>query len=85
MKIGEIFTNLINSLNNGKTGFSGRKLSALFIMVLVGYCHVKYVTEKEVTTVIMYDLIFILLALSIVTAEQVIKFKSDSKKDEEPK
>jgi hypothetical protein len=67
---------LINSLKNDSTGFSGRKLSAL-VGVLTGvYLTIfKLPLANQIEGLIIW-LAFSLLCLGIVTVQNVIEFKN---------
>lgn len=57
-------------------GFSIRKVIAFVFMCFVAYCHKFYVNEKNVITVILIDVGTILVLLSIVTIDQITRFKN---------
>lgn len=67
--------NLVDTLHNQPGGFSARKLTALATMLLVIYLHFKYVDSTNLLSVLAYDMVFILLLLSIITFDQLYKFK----------
>ncbi len=71
-----LFNKLVLSFENSPGGFSARKLTAFVTMVLIVYCHFKYVRPENVVEVIIIDCCFISLLLGIVTVEQIIKFKN---------
>lgn len=70
----DVITNLKDSFNNEKKGFSGRKLTAFFLVACIGYLHYKYVDPSNVTEFLLYDLIAVFLLLGVITTEQIIKF-----------
>jgi hypothetical protein len=70
---------LINSLKNDSTGFSGRKLSA-FVGVLTGvYLTIFKIPLEHQLDALMVWLSFSLLCLGIVTVQNVIEFKNGKK------
>ena len=76
-----IYQKLTHSLDNTKDGFSGRKLTALWsIMVATA---VTYQLPPDVRLHALYAWqILALLCLGIITAEQVLKFRgNDTTKD----
>jgi hypothetical protein len=75
----DIITNLFASFNNQEGGFSARKLTAFALMVLIAYTHYKYVDLSNAIEAILIDLAGVLIALGIITMEQVIKFKNGDK------
>jgi len=79
-----IIKNLFASLDNHSKGYSGRKLSALGVMltVLIGhFIYYKHCFSKEdfaiFSAVLIIDYCAIAFFLGLVTAEQLIKLKSD--------
>jgi hypothetical protein len=85
--IKKIINELIDSLHNRPGGFSARKLTAIATMILVVYLHIYYVDLSNVVSILIYDMVFILLLLSIVTIDQLYKFKFGNRienKEEEP-
>jgi hypothetical protein len=77
----DIITNLFASFNNKEGGFSARKLTAFGLMVLITYTHYKYVDLSNAIEAILIDLAGVLIALGIITMEQVIKFKNGDKNE----
>jgi hypothetical protein len=76
-KIKEVINNFLDSLNNspGK-GWSGRKLTALFAVIVGGYI-TKYKLPEEAQLHALYAWqCLALLCLGIVTIEQIIKLKN---------
>lgn len=67
---------LLNSLDNSSEGYSARKLTALTLTICIVYIHWKYVDLSIAIEAMIVDLVGVLVALGIVTAEQVIKFKN---------
>jgi hypothetical protein len=87
-KIIEIFNKLIGSLDTHSVGFSGRKLTALFIMLFVGKSHMEwweYAHKSNDFSLFPYiltiDFLMIGLCLGLVTMEQIIKFKTENKNE----
>ena len=73
-----IFIKLFASLDTHSLGFSGRKLTALF-SVLVG-AYITYTLPLEVRLHALYSWqLLALLCLGIVTFEQIIKLKNGDK------
>jgi hypothetical protein len=77
-----IWENLVKSFTTEKGGFAARKLTAFALMVLIAYCHIKYVDNTNVIEAIIIDLSGVLLCLGLVTASNIIELKNGSKKDE---
>jgi len=75
----EIFKKLIGSLDNKKdSGFSGRKLTALTLMACIVSMHFVWGQNNDYTeNILIIDLIGVAFFLGLVTADQIIKFKSD--------
>lgn len=71
-----LFNRLINSFDNENAGFSARKLTAFALVLCIYYIHYKYVNESIAIEALIIDLCGVLIALGIVTAEQVIKLKN---------
>jgi len=72
---------LLASLDNHSEGYSARKLTALWLVVLITYLHYKFVDITNSLDFHIVDVCAVLIALGIVTAEQVIKFKNGDKSD----
>lgn len=81
----ELIKNLLLSLKVGEGGFSGRKLSAFFSVILCGAITYQYIKVEYLTEVLMVWLSFALLCLGIVTIEQIIKLKHDVLNDDKTK
>jgi hypothetical protein len=77
-----IITNILASFSTNPGGFSGRKLSAFAGVVMAAY-NLRFADSTIAVEMTITWLTFSLLALGIVTAEQVIKLKTG--KSEEPK
>ena len=87
-KITEIFNKLIASFDTHAGGFSGRKLTALFIMIFVGKSHMEWWEYAHnsndfglFTEILIVDLCMVALCLGLVTMEQIIKFKTEKKNE----
>lgn len=72
----KIINNILASFNNYEKGFSARKLTAFSLMICIAYIHYKFVDTSIAIEVLIIDLSGVLIALGIVTAEQVIKLKN---------
>lgn len=81
----KIIKNIILSFKVGEGGFSGRKLSAFFSVILCGAITYQYIKVEYLTEVLMVWLSFALLCLGIVTIEQIIKLKHEVLNDNKTK
>lgn len=83
------FEKLIWSFDNTSSGFSARKLSAFIAICVAIYVTVKIMIghDNQIHDNILYIigiwLIFALLCLGIITAEQLIRFKDGVSKNED--
>jgi len=77
-------TNILNSFKNDKDGFSARKLTAFALMGCIMYIHKYYVTAENATEVLIIDLCGVLIALGIVTAQNIIELKNGKQSQTEP-
>jgi len=68
-------TKLFASLDNTSLGYSGRKLTALFSIIVAAYITYTLPTEAKLHALYAWQ-ILALLCLGIVTVEQIIKFKN---------
>jgi hypothetical protein len=71
----KILTNLLNSFNTKKEGYSSRKLTAFVIVVMVIVAHIKWITLgnlSQLDIVLMVDYSFI-AALFGMTTYQALK------------
>ena len=73
---------LLGSLRNDATGFSGRKLTALFSVITAAKLSVLIAMTKPENELVYAWLAFGALCLSIVTAQQVLDFKNSRPKTE---
>jgi hypothetical protein len=71
--------NLIDSLKNNSTGFSGRKLSALVGVITGVYLTIFKIPLENQLDALMVWLGFSLLCLGIVTVQNIIDFKNGKK------
>lgn len=72
----EFISKLINSLDTTNTGFSGRKLSALFGILTCIAITFKYTNPDNLEGVLTIWLLFIAACLGMITAEQIISYKN---------
>lgn len=70
-----LIRDLILTFYSGPGGFSARKLSAFLAVVMAVYTTARQTTETNLGEVLAVWLIFALVCLGIVTAEQLIKLK----------
>jgi hypothetical protein len=92
-----MFKKLFGSLDTTQFGWSGRKLTALNLVILISASHVMFFwalkekqewAQKIFVHILVIDLIAVSLMLGLVTFEQILKFKSglsDQGKGEETK
>jgi hypothetical protein len=76
---------LIASFDNSTDGFSARKLSAFIGIVVAIITTMKFVDQKVVINAIEVWLIFSLLCLGIITAQQIVEFRKGGGSDEAKK
>lgn len=74
--LGSILYGMVDALHTRPTGFSARKLTALVIVCCIVYIHAKFVEAGNSVTVLVYDMLFVLLLLGIVTIDQLYRFKN---------
>lgn len=74
-----ITANLVGSLHNEPGGFSGRKLSALFAVLMAAY-NLRFADKSIAVELTIVWLCFALLCLGIITMQQVIELRSGSSK-----
>lgn len=77
------FTNFLNSFHNEPGGFSGRKLSAFFAVLMAAY-NLKFADRTIAVELTMTWLAFALLCLGIITMQQVVEFKNGKPKPPTP-
>lgn len=79
-----IYRKILGSLNNGPDGWSARKLAAFYAVNFgASYITVRLLPEKDAIYGLVAWLIFALLCLSVITAENIIKFRNGG--DKKPK
>jgi hypothetical protein len=66
----------INSFDTKNEGFSGRKLSAFFGVSIAGFITAKYCTNTSLNEILVIWLVFVAFCLGLVTASQIISFRS---------
>ena len=76
--------NILNSFKNDKDGFSARKLTAFALMGCIMYIHKYYVTAENATEVLIIDLCGVLIALGIVTAQNIIELRNGKNSNNSP-
>lgn len=69
---------LIASFENAPGGFSARKLTAFAFVVFAAYIHWIHLRPETAVAALLIDAVTALLALGIITAEQVIKMRHGS-------
>jgi len=74
-KINAMWKWLAGSFESGPHGASARKLTAFACIMFAGYCH-QFVTKETASTFLVIDLSACLVALGIVTMEQIIRLKN---------
>lgn len=72
--IGDIFGNLLGSLNTKDGGYSGRKLSALAAIIVSIHSTERIVDAGVLMYVIFGWLVFASICLGLVTIPELIKF-----------
>jgi hypothetical protein len=80
----KIIDNLLNSFNTEKGGFAARKLTAFAFMVCIAYLHYTSVSIENVEVFLWVDLCGVMLCLGLVTASQLIEFRTNKKQEDEP-
>ncbi len=73
-----LISKLLASFDNDTKGFSARKLSAFIAVAISVYATIHYVDSTNTISALKVWLLFALLCLGIITAEQLIKIKSNS-------
>lgn len=74
-----IITKLISSFDLTNNGFSGRKLTSFWLIVLITYGHWMYLDKDNFVQVLIIDLAAIGLLMGIVTVQQIIEFLGSKK------
>lgn len=81
-KIGLFITNVVRSLDTVQnSGYSARKLTGLGAFIVGVYITVKLLPPEALLHALYAWLLVLLLCLSIVTVEQIIKFKTGANAD----
>ena len=70
-----IGSNLLASFHNEPGGFSGRKLSAFFAVMMAAY-NLRFASTEIAVEMTMTWLGFALLCLGIITMQQITEFKT---------
>lgn len=77
LKMKKLFDGIIGSLDTKPgNGFAARKLSAMLCFALAVYIHVKFCTVETAFKFLVADFVVALLLLSIITVQDIIKFKN---------
>jgi hypothetical protein len=69
-----LWEKLIGSFDNTTDGFSARKLSAFIAVVVAIVATFRFADEKVIIHTLIVWLVFALMCLGIITAEQILKF-----------
>lgn len=72
----EVVNNLANSFNTKPIGYSGRKLTAFAILVLVYYIHFKFLDNNNAVEVLIVDLCAVMLLFGLVSFQQLLSLKN---------
>ena len=72
-----LITNLLESFKANKEGFAARKLSAFAAVAISVFTSLEYTDKDNLIYVIGIWLVFALLLLGIVTADQLIRLKGE--------
>jgi len=75
----DFFNKLVNSLDNTSGGFSGRKLTALFSVIVAAFVTYSLPIEARLHALYAWQ-VLALLCLGIITIEQVLRFKNGEAK-----
>jgi hypothetical protein len=78
-----IFTKLFASLDNHSLGYSGRKLTALFSILMGAYITCAKLPIDAYLHALYAWQVLCMLCLGIVTVEQIIKFKNGNSSDKQ--
>jgi hypothetical protein len=74
----ELINKLFASLDNHTLGFSGRKLTALYSVIIAAWVTYKLPSDVLISALYAWQ-ILALLCLGIVTFEQIVKLKNGEK------
>lgn len=80
----EFAIGFLYTFSNDKRGHSARKWTAFATMICVAFLHYKFANQENAYKFLCADLLFILLLLGIVTAQNLIELKL-GKSPEPPK
>jgi hypothetical protein len=80
-KLKDVINNILKSFDNDQGGFSARKLTAFWFVIVTTYLESKFVDISNLEIVISTNLLLVLLCLGIVTFEQIVKFRTGSTND----
>jgi len=74
-----VLQNVKDSFHNNPTGFSARKLSAFVSFSVAAYVAIQNANPEDATSLASIFLLYSLLCLGIVTAEQIVRFREGNK------
>lgn len=80
MKLIQLLERFIASFENSPGGWSARKLTAFAFTSTAVFVQVRHANSQNLATLVIIDGSIALLALGIITAEQIIKFKHEAGK-----
>lgn len=80
----KLILKLINSYDNKTDGFSARKLTAYAFVLFSCYIHYKFINFDNSIEALMIDSAVVLVALGIITAQNLIELKNGNKEDKNP-
>jgi len=69
----QVIQNLLNSLNNDKSGYSGKKLTIISVVACIIAAHIKWIAMgdfTQLTTVLTIDFTFILTLFGVNVADK---------------
>jgi hypothetical protein len=67
----KLFELIVASFDNTKIGFSSRKLTAFATMIMIAYCHFRFVDASNVVEVILIDMGFVLVLFGMTTYSNI--------------
>ena len=70
-----VLKNIFYSFTAGGDSWSARKLTAFVFVIFILYIHIKYVNENNAFDILIIDITSVLLLLSVITIEQIIRLK----------
>ena len=68
-----IFLKIISTFDNHSSGFSARKMTAFAFVCFLAYLHKFHATDGNAVEFAIIDVSGALIALGIITAEQLVK------------